>query len=53
MRRINHDELLQIVSASGVVAMVGIAWFQQERKAINWRTIGWATALAVILASWS
>ncbi|MFI5348932.1 MAG: NupC/NupG family nucleoside CNT transporter [Elusimicrobiota bacterium] len=41
----------QIVSAFGVVAMVGIAWiFSKNRKAINWRTIGWATALQVILA---
>ena len=41
----------QIVSAFGVVAMVGIAWvFSKNRKKINWRTIGWATALQVILA---
>ena len=41
----------QLVSAFGVVAMVGIAWiFSKNRKAINWRTIGWATALQIIFA---
>src|SRR5580704_16847876 len=41
----------QFVSAFGVVAMVGIAWiFSKNRKAINWRTIGWATALQLIIA---
>ena len=41
----------QLVSAFGVVAMVAIAWlFSKNRKAINWRTIGWATALQVIFA---
>ena len=41
----------QLVSAFGVVAMVGIAWlFSKNRKAINWRTIGWATALQVVFA---
>ncbi len=41
----------QLVSAFGVAAMVGIAWlFSKNRKAINWRTIGWATALQVVFA---
>ena len=41
----------QLVSAFGVVAMVGIAWiFSKNRKAINWRTIAWATALQVLFA---
>ena len=41
----------QLVSAFGVVAMVAIAWlFSKNRKAINWRTIGWATALQIIFA---
>jgi CNT family concentrative nucleoside transporter len=41
----------QLVSAFGVAAMIGIAWiFSKNRKAINWRTIGWATALQVIFA---
>src|SRR5208282_4883266 len=41
----------QLVSAFGVVAMIGIAWvFSKNRKAINWRTIGWATALQFIFA---
>jgi CNT family concentrative nucleoside transporter len=41
----------QLVSAVGVLAMIGIAWiFSKNRKAINWRTIGWATALQVIFA---
>jgi len=41
----------QLVSALGVVVMIGIAWiFSKNRKAINWRTIAWATALQVIFA---
>jgi CNT family concentrative nucleoside transporter len=41
----------QLVSAFGMAAMIGIAWiFSKNRKAINWRTIGWATALQVIFA---
>lgn len=41
----------QLVSAFGVAAMIGIAWtFSKDRKAIDWRTIGWATALQVIFA---
>jgi concentrative nucleoside transporter, CNT family len=40
----------QLVSAFGVVAMIGIAWiFSKNRKAINWRTIGWATGLQMII----
>ncbi|HEX4048636.1 MAG TPA: Na+ dependent nucleoside transporter N-terminal domain-containing protein, partial [Elusimicrobiota bacterium] len=34
----------QLVSGVGVFVMIGIAWlFSKNRKAINWRTIGWAT----------
>ena len=41
----------QLVSAFGMFAMVGIAWlFSKNRKAINWRTIGWATALQIVFA---
>lgn len=41
----------QLVSAFGVLAMIGIGWlFSKNRKAVNWRTIGWATALQFIFA---
>ncbi len=41
----------QLVSACGVFTMIGIGWlFSKNRKAINWRTIAWATALQVIFA---
>ncbi|MEK7384547.1 MAG: nucleoside transporter C-terminal domain-containing protein [Elusimicrobiota bacterium] len=41
----------QLVSALGVVVMLGVAWlFSKDRKAINWRTIAWATALQFIFA---
>ncbi|MDE2511987.1 MAG: NupC/NupG family nucleoside CNT transporter [Elusimicrobia bacterium] len=41
----------QLVSAFGIFVMIGIAWiFSKNRKAINWRTIGWATALQVMFA---
>jgi CNT family concentrative nucleoside transporter len=41
----------QLVSAVGVVVMIGVGWlFSKNRKAINWRTIGWATALQILFA---
>jgi CNT family concentrative nucleoside transporter len=41
----------QLVSAVGMVAMVGVAWiFCKHKDRINWRTIGWATALQIIFA---
>lgn len=41
----------QLVSAFGVAAMIGIGvLFSKNRKAINWRTIGWATALQFVFA---
>lgn len=41
----------QLVSALGVVVMVAVAWvFCKDKKHINWRTIGWATALQFIIA---
>jgi CNT family concentrative nucleoside transporter len=41
----------QLVSAVGVAAMIGVGWlFSKNRKAINWKTIGWATALQFIFA---
>lgn len=41
----------QLVSALGVVVMIGVGvLFSKNRKAINWRTIGWATALQFLFA---
>ncbi len=41
----------QLVSACGVFVMIAIGWlFSKNRKAVNWRTIGWATALQVVFA---
>ena len=41
----------QLISAGGVAAMIGVAWvFCKDKRSINWRTIGWATALQFIFA---
>ncbi len=41
----------QLISAVGVLAMVGIGWlFCKNKRSINWKTIGWATGLQFLLA---
>lgn len=41
----------QLVSAVGMFVMIGIGWlFCRDKRAINWRTIFWATALQVLFA---
>jgi len=41
----------QLVSAVGVLTMIGIAWiFCKHKKSINWRTIVWATILQIVFA---
>lgn len=41
----------QLLSVVGTFVMIGIAWlFCRNKNAINWRTIGWATLLQVLIA---
>ena len=41
----------QLMSAVGMFAMVGIAWlFCRDKRAVNWRTVFWATALQIVFA---
>lgn len=41
----------QLMSAFGMFAMMGIAWlFCRNKKAVNWRTIGWAAGLQILFA---
>ena len=41
----------QLVSGLGLVVMLAIAWvFSRNRRAINWRTVGWGVALQFIFA---
>jgi CNT family concentrative nucleoside transporter len=41
----------QLVSACGIFVLIGVGWlFSKDRKAINWKTIGWAVGLQVLFA---
>lgn len=39
----------QLVSAVGLLAILAVGWlFCRNKKAINWRTVGWATLLQIV-----